>query len=250
VDSAGQQNWVPEVTKKRIHCSDCSRRNLHADSNICRLYNSEERSDVTLKLPNDPNGERSIHAHRRVLTRASHYFYVEFNEQGINVRVRRHDQRRLLLLRLLTGSKGATHAEFQIDEEHEEMLIPALRYIYGFTFPREGEAEMPKSLYEIARFGALARRFGISDLEQWASDTAKNLLNDCLCEETKLEEFLAFDRFHPADSRIGLQVYSHGVKYIWDNVKLIRYEPAFRRLLEVEPSLAMHLLCYAMDRVD
>jgi hypothetical protein len=130
------------------------------------------------------------------------------------------------------------------------MLIPALRYIYGFTFPRDGEAEMPKSLYEIARFGALARRFGISDLEKWASDTANSLLNDCLCEGTRLEEFLAFDRFHPADSRIGLQVYSHGVKYIWDNVKLIRYEPVFRRLLEVEESLAAHLLSYAMDRVD
>jgi hypothetical protein len=98
-----------------------------------------------------------------------------FNELGINVR--RHDQRRLLLLHLLTESKGATHAEFQIDEEHEEMLIPALRYMYGFTFPREGEAEMPTSLYEVARFGALARRFGISDLEKWASDTANSLLN-------------------------------------------------------------------------
>jgi hypothetical protein len=130
------------------------------------------------------------------------------------------------------------------------MLTPALRYIYGFIFPRNGEAEMPKSLYEIARFGALARRFGISDLENWASDTATHLLVDASSDTATLEEFLAFDRFHPANSTRGCQIYSYGVKYIWDNVKLIRYEPVFRRLLDVEPSLATHIVFYAMDGVD
>jgi len=129
-------------------------------------------------------------------------------------------------------------------------LIPALRYIYGFIFPRNGEAEMPKSLYEIARFGALARRFGISDLEEWASDTATHLLVDASSDTATLEKFLEFDRFHPADSVRGRQIYSYGVKYIWDNVKLIRYEPVFSRLLEVEPSLATHIVYYAMDGVD
>jgi hypothetical protein len=123
------------------------------------------------------------------------------------------------------------------------MLIPALRYIYGFIFPRNGEAEMPKSLYEIARFG-------ISDLENWASDTATHLLVDASSDTATLEEFLAFDRFHPANSTRGCQIYSYGVKYIWDNVKLIRYEPVFRRLLDVEPSLATHIVFYAMDGVD
>jgi hypothetical protein len=130
------------------------------------------------------------------------------------------------------------------------MLIPALRYIYGFISPRNGEAEMPKSLYEIARFGALARRFGISDLENWASDTATHLLVDASSDTATLEEFLTFDRFHPANSKRGCQIYSYGVKYIWDNVKLIRYEPVFRRLLDVEPSLATHIVFYAMDGVD
>lgn len=130
------------------------------------------------------------------------------------------------------------------------MLIPALRYIYGFTFPRNGEAEMPKSLYEIARFGALARRFGISDLGNWASDTATHLLVDASSDSATLEKFLAFVRFHPLNTTRGSQIYSYGVKYIWDNVKLIRYEPAFRRLLEVEPSLAIHIVYYAMDGVD
>ena len=129
-------------------------------------------------------------------------------------------------------------------------MIPALRYIYGFIFPRNGEAEMPKSLYEIARFGALARRFGISDLEEWASDTVTHLLVDASSDTATLEKFLEFDRFHPADSVRGRQIYSYGVKYIWDNVKLIRYEPVFSRLLEVEPSLATHIVYYAMDGVD
>jgi hypothetical protein len=130
------------------------------------------------------------------------------------------------------------------------MLILALRCMYGFTFPRDGESDMPKSLYEIAKFGALARRFGISDLEEWASDTATHLLVDASNDTATLEEFLEFDRFHPADSVRGRQIYSYGVKDIWDNVKLIRYEPVFRRLLDVEPSLATHIVYYAMDGVE
>jgi hypothetical protein len=130
------------------------------------------------------------------------------------------------------------------------MLILALRCMYGFTFPRDGEADMPKSLYEIAKFGALARRFGISDLEEWASDTATHLLVDASNDTATLEKFLEFDRFHPADSVRGRQIYSYGVKYIWDNVKLIRYEPVFRRLLDVKPSLATHIVFHAMDGVD
>jgi hypothetical protein len=153
-------------------------------------------------------------------------------------------------LHILTDPKGADLAIFQVDEEHEEMLILALRCMYGFTFPRNGEADMPKSLYEIAKFGALARRFGLPDFDKWASDTATHLLADASSDTATLEGFLAFDRFHPAYSTRGCQIFSYGVKYIWDNVKLIRYEPAFRRLLEVEPSLATHIVYYAIDGVE
>jgi hypothetical protein len=77
-----------------------------------------------------------------------------------------------------------------------------------------------------------------------------HLLVDASSDTATLEKFLEFDRFHPADSVRDRQIYSYGVKYNWDNVKLIRYELVFRRLLEVEPSLATHIVYYAMDGVD
>jgi hypothetical protein len=116
-----------------------------------------------------------------------------------------------------------------------------IRYIYGFELPQDCEVDMPETLYEVAEIGATAEEYGVAGIVEWADNTADNLLAGCLNDETKLEEFLDIDYFHPKGARMRAQAYDYASRFFQKHLGELRPKPAFEKLLKKEPRMKQEI---------
>lgn len=108
------------------------------------------------------------------------------------------------------------------------MMNSAIRRVYGFNFPSDCKLDMPESLYDVAEIGMIAEKYEIAGLLEWATETADNLLTDCLGDEERLGQFLAFDRFRLTGPNLDF-----GRGCIQANLKKLRGREAFQNLLRM-----------------
>jgi hypothetical protein len=217
-----QQDRLPEVSFDE-HISM-----LASGTDTHRFFHSDETSDVVLMLP----CSRFIRAHKVILAAASGHFrkillapaYIVSNDALSDYSSVFTDR-----------SWGEKMPAIDIPMEDAKMTTPAIEFIYGHDFP-----DIPQTLHDVAEIVELAEKYEIADLLAWATETANNLLAECLGDDTMLKDFLAFGRFRWS-STSGL-MHDYAVVFIKQNLKKLQGTGVFEDLVEINPELTVMLL--------
>jgi hypothetical protein len=131
-----------------------------------------------------------------------------------------------------------------IDRNDFGMLTPAIQFIYGFEYP-----DMPETLHCVAEIVVIAEEYKIAGLLEWVTETADNLLTNCLGHESELREFLRFDHFRPVWPRRD-RLSNIAIGFVQKNLRKLQGEIAFQDLLGKEPRLTSMLLNAVVDEME